>query len=369
MRTKSLVLLILALGCGLVASIGISQIIEQNKHAGPAAVETEAILVAMKPIAGQEQLKAENIKLEQWPKNLIPKGALSKIEEVEGRRIKHSIAPGEPILQNKLVGEQDKRATVEVPPGYRLVAVHADAVSAVGNLVQPGDRVDVLVYLKNFHGPAEAGATTILQDIKVFAVNDQWRPGDDKGSDTISVKNVALLVTPEQAEKVTLATELGKVKLVLRSPDDNLKVEASEGTTPKDLFGLTDDGNREHELNFLAQHGKQKQTGGGILGMFGVGQKSAAPPVDVAAVVPSDFQHFTMELLEGPQARTIEFTKAQGETKWQSGMRANNAPQGAALPQGLPQPGDASTGFNPGGLPGGLQQGDAVSLGLPAEKD
>ena len=56
MRTKSIVLLGLALGCGLVASIGISQIIEQNKNA-PAAVETETILVALKPIAGQEQLK------------------------------------------------------------------------------------------------------------------------------------------------------------------------------------------------------------------------------------------------------------------------------------------------------------------------
>ena len=262
MRTKSIVLLILALGCGLVASIGISQIIEQNKNPGSAPVETEAILVAMKPIAGQEQLKSDNIKLEQWPKKLIPKGALTRIEDVEGRRIKYSIAPGEPILQNKLVGEQDKRATVEVPPGYRLVAVHADAVSAVGNLVQPGDRVDVLVYLKNFHGPQQAGATTILQDIKVFAVNDQWRPADDKGTDAVAVKNVALLVTPEQAEKVTLATELGKVKLVLRSPDDNLKVEGGEGTTSKDLFGLNDNTNKKGELDFLAK-GKQEPKDGG----------------------------------------------------------------------------------------------------------
>ena len=118
MRTKSIVLLALALGCGLVASIGISQIIEQNKKGGGPAVETEAILVAMKPIASQEQLKAENIKLEQWPRNLIPKGALTRVEDVDGRRIKHAIAPGEPILQNKLVGEQDKRPTIDVPPAF-----------------------------------------------------------------------------------------------------------------------------------------------------------------------------------------------------------------------------------------------------------
>ena len=138
MRTKSIVLLLLALGCGLVASIGISQIIEQNKQGSGPAAETQPILVAMKPIAGQEQLKAENVKLEEWPKHLIPKGALTKIEDVEGRRVKFSLVPGDPVLENKLVGDEDRRATIDVPPGFRLVAVHADAVSAVGNLIKPG---------------------------------------------------------------------------------------------------------------------------------------------------------------------------------------------------------------------------------------
>ena len=93
-------LLLLALGCGLVASIGISQIIEQNKQRHRSRDRnTKPILVAMKPITGQEQLKAENIKLEEWPKNLIPKGALTKIEEVEGRRMKFSMVPGDPILK------------------------------------------------------------------------------------------------------------------------------------------------------------------------------------------------------------------------------------------------------------------------------
>jgi pilus assembly protein CpaB len=342
-----------------VASIGISQIIEQNKNS-PVATETEAILVAMKPITAQEQLKAESIKLEQWPKNLVPKGALTKIEEIEGRRVKHSLAPGEPILQNKLVGEQDKRPTIEVPPGYRLKAVHADAVSAVGNLIQPGDRVDVLVYLKNFKGGAQMQATsTILQDIKVFAVNDQWRPNDESG-DSIATKNVTLLLTPEQAERLTLASELGKVSLVLRSPDDNLKTDVSHGTTASDLFGVGDEKNLEGEQAFLAS--KSQSDKGGLLGMLGVGNGNE--PVNVA-VAPTAIEVFTMELLEGPQSRTVEFTRADSKAKWQSSDLGSNrgapAPANSALP---PATQDSPTG---GVDLGGSLQPDLPAL--PAEKD
>jgi pilus assembly protein CpaB len=349
MRTKSIVLLVLALGCGLVASIGISQIIEQNKQAPQESVETEAILVAMKPIAGQEQLKAENIKLEQWPKHLVPKGALTKLEDIEGRRIKYSLAPGEPILQTKLVGEDDRRATTDVPPGYRLKAVHADAVSAVGNLIQPGDRVDVLVYLRNNFqgGQQQAGTATILQDIKVFAVNDQWRPGEDAGSEPIPVKNVTLLLTPEQVEKLTLASELGKVSLVLRSPDDEVATDMSEGTTPQDLFGPNDGENRKSELDFLAKRGKQ-----GLLDMLGADQKPEVAPV-IAAVTPVNVERFTMELIEGPQARTVEFTRTEGESaKWQ--VSAADAPGIPANPEPAftpPQPDGAKPGVLPPGVP------------------
>jgi pilus assembly protein CpaB len=333
------VLLLLALGCGLVASIGISQIIEQNKQGGGAAAETQPILVAMKPIAGQEQLKAENVKLEEWPKHLIPKGALTKIEDVEGRRVKFSLVPGDPVLENKLVGDEDRRATVDVPPGFRLVAVHADAVSAVGNLIKPGDRVDVLVYLKanNFQGGQMAGATTILQDIKVFAVNDQWRPSEEKGNDAVSVKNVALLVTPEQAEKVTLATELGKVKLVLRSPDDDMKASTLTGTTPSDLFGNSDRSSRGAEKNFLAQSAKgAKSAGKGLLGFLGFGGEEGQDGQlgdPLASLAPSSVEHFSMQLIEGSGIRNVDFTKLQagGKNTWQSG----DAPQ-ANLPVETP---------------------------------
>ena len=165
---------------------------------------------------------------------------------------------------------------------------------------------------------------------------------EDSGGDPIAVKNVALLVTPEQAEKVTLAVELGKVKLVLRSPDDNLKTGTGDGTTPLELFGLSDGDNRNDELAHIGQSGKPASSGGGILGMLGMG-KSPQPPLAVAAVS-VDLEQFSMELIEGSALRTVEFTKEKGpNAKWQTAPTAvgGHAPVGAGIPTPtvtLPQP-------------------------------
>jgi pilus assembly protein CpaB len=241
----------------------------------------------------------------------------------------------------------------------------------VGNLIQPGDRVDVLVYLKsNFNGGTQqAGTTTILQDIKVFAVNDQWRPGDSGDGEPIPVKNVTLLLTPEQVEKLTLASELGKVSLVLRSPDDELTAGVGKGTTSKDLFGTADGSNKDRERDFLAQSGKTETTpSGGLLGMLGVGKGNNSAPT-LAAVTPADVERFTMELIEGPQARTVEFTRTTGgNTKWHVSTAAETtggAPPTAEPTFKLPQAGNPTSGVLP---PLGPLPGDAGPLG-PAEQD
>jgi pilus assembly protein CpaB len=218
--------------------------------------------------------------------------------------------------------------------------------------------------LKNFKGGAQMQATsTILQDIKVFAVNDQWRPDNESGGESIATKNVTLLLTPEQAERLTLASELGKVSLVLRSPDDKLKTDVSHGTTAQDLFGIGQERNREEERNFLAS----KTDSSGLLGMLGVGNNNQAP-VDVAAA-PAAIQVFTMQLLEGPQARTVEFSRADSKAKWQS-SDLGSSPGAAPAPTTNPLPPanqDTATGAAPD--LGGAPAGEPVILGPPAEKD
>ena len=100
MQPKSLILLILALGCGVVAAMGITQVLA-NRSSGPSAptIETDPVFVALADIEMGELIDAQALKLEEWPKDKVPEGALAKLEDVEGRRPKTHIFAGEPIRE------------------------------------------------------------------------------------------------------------------------------------------------------------------------------------------------------------------------------------------------------------------------------
>jgi len=104
MRPKTLILLLLALGCGLVASIGISQVINRNREAAP--VETEAILVALKDIKVNDLLDDKNLRQEEWPKEKIPADAVRTLKDVEHQRAGTKIFAGEPIRKAKFAVDQ-----------------------------------------------------------------------------------------------------------------------------------------------------------------------------------------------------------------------------------------------------------------------
>ena len=128
MRPQSILLLTLALGCGLVASIGISQVMDRNKQPAAASTEMEPIFVAMTDIPFASQLTAENIKLEEWPKSKVPKDAVTKLDQIDGKRCRVKMYAGEPILSGKLAGADELGGvTNEIPAGYRVVAVRVDA--------------------------------------------------------------------------------------------------------------------------------------------------------------------------------------------------------------------------------------------------
>ena len=197
--------------------------------------ETQPIFVAMTDIGMGDLLTSQVLKLEQWPKDKVPAGAISRIEDIEGRRTRTKLYAGEPILENRLLGKgaSEQGATALIPKGYRVVPVKVDLVSGGSSLILPGDRVDVMVHL--VRDPSreiqETVTRTILQDIKVFAVNDvvDLEKEKDGSSKSITAKTISLLVTPEQAAKVMLATQLGTINLVMRSPEDDQQIAERPG--------------------------------------------------------------------------------------------------------------------------------------------
>jgi pilus assembly protein CpaB len=238
---KSLILLVFALGCGLVAALGISQILaKRNAETGPAA-ESDSIYVAAKDIALGDFLSAESLVQKPWPKDTAPAGSFTKIEDINGRRTKTKLYAGEPILENKLFqkGSFDLGADALIPKGYRAVPVKVDNVSGAAGMILPGSRVDVMVYLTRTgeRNISETATRTVLQDIKVFAINNQvtLESKEQDSAKSAPITTISLLVTPPQAAKLTLASEMGKIKLVMRNPEDDVQTNIGHAT-PEELF-------------------------------------------------------------------------------------------------------------------------------------
>src|SRR5689334_10397213 len=164
MRPKSLVLLILALGCGLIAAVGINQIL-----ATPSAdVKTVGIVVAKNEIQKGNVIKPDDIRLQEWHVDALPEGAITKVDDLADRRVKNLIVPGEAILEKKLVpkGVSDN----EIPPGMKAVTVQVDARTGLSGLISPGDNVDVVH--SSSAGMNKAAVTKVLfKNVKVHAID------------------------------------------------------------------------------------------------------------------------------------------------------------------------------------------------------
>jgi len=316
MRPKSLVLIIIALGCGLVASIGISQVLEQRSAQPVPQVEMENIFVALEEIDINEPIKPEMIKLEPWPADKIPEGAIRDLENIEERRPRSRLFAGEVILEGKLFGsDEDNGASKLIPKGYRVHSIRVTAESAVGNLILPGDRVDVLVYLQvvnqNKTSQKKQVTRTILTNCRVFAVNEQIHRETDSQGNTITAKTVSLLVTPKQVEILVLASKLGSLSLSLRSPDENGDDEAgtTDDATISELLGITENADPDSDDHKPAQPAvaqDKKPAGGGFLDFLKNSQAALTAPT--AGVMPGPQEpEWTMDLLSPDGVRRFEF--------------------------------------------------------------
>ena len=341
MRTRSIFFLALALGCGLVAAVGVQQVLATRDRATPApVVEMKAIVVAAEDIPMGDPVKITQIKLEGWPKSKIPEGALFKVEDVEGRRTKTKIYKGSPILDAQLLekGAVDAGAAPWIPKGYRVVSVKVDPVSGSASMLRPSDRVDVVVHFPAMpsKGIPKDYTRTILQNVRVFAVDDKYAlTGDEKNQKSIQAKTVSLLVTPEQAEILTAATELGQIRLVMRGLGDNDPVE-TKGVDPMELLGLpTQGGDPEKEI----VPGSEPPGKEDAFAQFLSNQTNSARATPVSTRG-SGGQTWAMRLLLGSQVNDVVL-EADTDHVWPDAMgtiwrAANNG--GSALPAGEPAP-------------------------------
>jgi pilus assembly protein CpaB len=306
MRPKSLVLLALALGCGLVASIGISQVLDGNNK--PAPVETAPIYVALQNINVGDPMTDKMVALEEWPKDKVPIGAISNWEDLEDRRPRSNIYQGEPILDNKLLAKGQTNDPIQgVPTGMRLKTISVDARKSAAGLLSPGDRVDISIYVKANQslGFNTSFTKIFLQNIRVYAV-DQTIDKAAEGEESRNVaKTISLIVTPAQANRITLAENLGEISLNPRNPDDDKIVEDSEQSVDE-LFGRSTANSREKE-----QEGRGESAFAGLKSMMSQAMAGAAAQAASQPAAPPK-PSFEMTIIMPNEVSKVQFD-ADGE--------------------------------------------------------
>jgi pilus assembly protein CpaB len=218
MKFKTVVLLAVAVGCGLVAMLGVQQLTKK----GPASEEEYAqVLFAAIEITSGTLLDESNVSFKRWPKDQVPAGAVTSAEQYEQRSIRGNVVPGEMIMLAKLSEKGVWGASADIPEGMRVVTVPVDLTKSHSGLVQAGDRVDVMVTYKSRNDQGMSTRTrTFLEAIKVFATDSRRASEVTKDGEEVKAKNISLLVTPEQANLVMLATNKGQIHLALRHKGD-----------------------------------------------------------------------------------------------------------------------------------------------------
>jgi pilus assembly protein CpaB len=218
MRGNNLIILVVAIVLG-----GIAAVLARNwltNHAGSAQSRVGTIVVASAPLVFGAQLTAENTAEIPWSMSALPEGAFATKESMlkDGRRMTlASISRNEPILRGKITApNQPATLSSMLGPGKRAVTVRVDDVRGVAGFIQPGDLVDVvLIRTEAEMRSNESYSDVILQSAKVLAI-DQIT-GERTELPTIA-KAVTLEVAPEDAQKILLATNIGRLSLILRQP-------------------------------------------------------------------------------------------------------------------------------------------------------
>ena len=248
MKSKSLVMLAVAAGCGLVAMLGVQQMLSGGKQ----PVQTKIrILVAKADIDAGVPLEKTNVGFKEWPKDAIPEGAVTKEEDYAERALKHRVGPGQPILMTELGKKGEVGVEVQIPEGMTLVSYPVTATMTHSGLLKPGSFVDVLAAIEypEKGGGKRVEIKTVLQCVQVIAVDNQIA-GTEASAEGASkdAKNVSFLVFPLQGQLLQLAYKKsnGAIQLALRGKADKSLAnthdisEQSLGMLSNQLFGDTE---------------------------------------------------------------------------------------------------------------------------------
>jgi pilus assembly protein CpaB len=218
--------LLVGLVLAVVAVVGVSSMLGEKPEV-QSPFKVVSVVVAAQNLSFGAELSKAVLSVKDWPENSVPQGSFTKIEDILGdgtepRVVLKPIVTGEPVLMSKITGFGAKATmSTALPEGKRAFSVRVNDISGVAGFLLPGDRVDVLLTRQieaKERDKLDQVTDVILQNIVVRGID---QIADEDREKPQVVKSVTLEVSPEDAQKLALAQQVGQLSLALRNVATN----------------------------------------------------------------------------------------------------------------------------------------------------
>src|SRR3954470_865274 len=208
-----------------------------NQPVKTVTTPTQPVVVAAADISLGAELRKEDLTVVNFPAGQVPEGVFARVTDVVGRGVISPFVKNEVVIPAKLASKEAGSGLPPViPEGMRALSVRVNEVIGVAGYVLPGTRVDVLATANPTSQQNDITTKLILSNVQVVTAGTRLEQDQEKGK-PMQVTVVTLLVFPEQAERLALASTEGKIQLALRNPLDQGAPE-TPGIRPGTLLGL-----------------------------------------------------------------------------------------------------------------------------------
>ena len=232
-RSRTILVLVVAILMAGGASFVVYRTVQQIP-VRQVEVANYHVVVAAKPLSMGARLTAGDVKLVAWPASSPVANGHSEIKAVLDRGLLSSVVENEPLTENKLASlAAGAGLPPTIPQGMRAMSVQVNEVVGVAGFVVPGSKVDLMVTLRRND---DTMTRTVVRNVQVLTAGTRYDQEKAKDGQPIPSTVVTLMVSPEDAERITLAQSQGQIMLALRNPLDTANIETA-GVRTGNLFG------------------------------------------------------------------------------------------------------------------------------------
>lgn len=217
-RVRTVIVLAIAIVCATVASVGVYVAVGRIPRGAPAEPRVPVVVAAREVPIGNV-LTEGDLKVVQWPAKAPVPGAYADPGQLLKRGLKATVVANEPLTDKKVAkpGEGGGLAPV-IREGMRAVSVRVNDVIGVAGFIIPGAKVDVVATIRQ---NSDSMSRIVVANVEVLTagtlIDEQKATKEGK---PVSTTVVTLMATPEDAQRIALASSEGQILLTLRNPLD-----------------------------------------------------------------------------------------------------------------------------------------------------